>query len=63
LYRAGSGLSAASRGFSQYEIPPCYHLPSAVGKSVGFWGKGGLYAARIAQREIPMGGGLSTDCG
>lgn len=63
-HSAGGGwTSPCNRGFSQCEIPPWYHLPSAVGKSVGFLGKGGLYAARIAQREIPMGGGLSIDCG
>ena len=34
---AGDGwTSPCSRGFSQCEIPPCYHLPSAVWKSVDF---------------------------
>ena len=61
---AGGGwTSPCSRGFSQCEIPPWYHLLSAVGKSVRFRGKDGLYAALIPRRGKPMGGGLSADCG
>lgn len=33
-------------GFSEYDIPPWYHLLSAIRKSVGFRGKEGLYAAK-----------------
>ena len=48
---AGGGwTSPCSRGFSQCEIPPWYHLPSAVWKSIRFWGKGGLYATRIPRK-------------
>ena len=60
---AGGGwTSPCSRGFSQCEIPPCYHLLSAVWKSVRFWGKGNLYAARMTRRGKPMGGGLPANC-
>lgn len=31
-------------------------------KSVCFWKKGGLYAARIPRKGKPMGGGLSVGC-
>ena len=51
-----------SRGFSQYEIPPCYHLLSAVWKSVCFREKDGIYAAWTPRREKSMGGDLSADC-
>ena len=48
---AGGGwTSPCSRGFSQCEIPPWYHLPSAVWKCLRFWGKGGLYATRIPRK-------------
>ena len=61
---AGGGwTSPYSRGFSQCEIPPCYHLLSAVGKSVRFRGKSGLYAARIPRRGKPMGGGRPANRG
>ena len=61
---AGGGWTLPySRGFSQYEIPPYYHLPSAVWKSVCFRGKDGFYSARTPRRGKSMGGGLSTDCG
>ena len=61
---AGGGWTLPySRGFSQYEIPPYYHLPSAVWKSVCFRGKDGFYSARTPRRGKSMGGGLPADCG
>lgn len=59
----GDWTSPCSHGFSQCEIPPCYHLLSAVWKSVRFRGKDSLYAAWTPRREKTMGGGFPADCG
>ena len=59
----GGWTSPCSRRFSQCEIPPWYHLLSAVWKSVHFWRKDSLYAARIPRKGNPMGDGLLVDCG
>ena len=49
---AGGGWTLPySRGFSQYEIPPYYHLPSEVWKSVCFRGKDGFYSAWTPRGE------------
>lgn len=59
---AGGGwTSRCNHGFFQCEIPPSYHLLSAVWKSACFRGKYGLYTAGIPRRGKPMGGGLLTD--
>ena len=58
---AGGGwTSPCSRGFSQCEIPPWYHLPSAVWKSVRFGEKAASTPLGSPGRENR---GLPADCG